>query len=69
MWWAGQRRSDFRLAHSFPEGDFTLGENIHWGSGSKWTPADVVQAWADEEKYYRYKSNSCAEEQQRGQYT
>ncbi|CAI9765746.1 unnamed protein product [Fraxinus pennsylvanica] len=68
-WWAGQRRSDCRLAHSFPEGNFTLGENIYWGGGSTWTPADAVRAWADEEKYYRYKSNSCAERQQCGHYT
>ncbi|KAL2464322.1 CAP superfamily protein [Forsythia ovata] len=69
MWWAGRCRAGCRLAHSFPEGDFTLGENIYWGSGTAWTPADAVQAWADEEKYYSYKSNSCEEGQQCGHYT
>ncbi|KAG8367695.1 hypothetical protein BUALT_Bualt16G0099800 [Buddleja alternifolia] len=68
-WWAGKRQADCQLVHSFPEGDFKLGENIYWGSGSTWTPMDAVGAWADEEKYYRYSGNSCEEGQQCGHYT
>ncbi|CAK9154545.1 unnamed protein product [Ilex paraguariensis] len=68
-WWAGQRQADCRLMHSFPEDDFKLGENIYWGSGSSWTPADAVGAWAGEEKYYSYQKNSCAVGQQCGHYT
>lgn len=68
-WWAGQRREDCQLMHSFPEDDFKLGENIYWGSGSTWTPMDAVGAWASEEKYYTYKTNSCEEGQMCGHYT
>ncbi|XP_056176908.1 pathogenesis-related protein PR-1-like [Syzygium oleosum] len=58
-WWAGQRRSDCALEHSFEEGDFRLGENIFWGGGSGWTASDAVGAWAGEERYYQYGSNTC----------
>ncbi|KAM3220690.1 Pathogenesis-related protein PR-1 [Capsicum baccatum] len=68
-WWASSRRQDCRLMHSFPEGDFKLGENIYWGSGNTWTPSDAVNAWADEQKYYDYASNSCVEGQLCGHYT
>ncbi|KAL3532865.1 hypothetical protein ACH5RR_006386 [Cinchona calisaya] len=68
-WWAGQRQEDCALMHSFPEDDFKLGENIYWGSGSTWTPTDAVKTWAGEEKYYTYKTNSCAERQICGHYT
>ncbi|OIS96796.1 PREDICTED: pathogenesis-related protein PR-1-like [Nicotiana attenuata] len=68
-WWANSRKEDCRLMHSFPEGDFKLGENIYWGSGSTWTPTDAVNAWADEQKYYNYASNSCVEGQLCGHYT
>ncbi|XP_060171036.1 pathogenesis-related protein PR-1-like [Lycium barbarum] len=68
-WWASQRRQDCKLVHSFPEGYFKLGENIYWGSGNTWTPTDAVNAWADEQKYYDYASNSCAEGQLCGHYT
>ncbi|XAR66674.1 hypothetical protein NMG60_11012980 [Bertholletia excelsa] len=68
-WWAGQRKSDCALEHSFPEGEFKLGENIFWGSGTSWTPTDAVRVWADEEKYYSYPTNTCAEGQMCGHYT
>ncbi|KAH7859599.1 hypothetical protein Vadar_003069 [Vaccinium darrowii] len=68
-WWAGQRQSDCALVHSFPEFEFKLGENIFWGSGSSWTPADAVRAWADEEKYYTYSTNTCAIGEVCGHYT
>ena len=31
-WWAGERKADCKLEHSFPEDGFKLGENIYWGS-------------------------------------
>ncbi|KAK4257655.1 hypothetical protein QN277_007217 [Acacia crassicarpa] len=68
-WWAGQRRSDCKLEHSFPEDGFKLGENIYWGSGSSWTPTDAVRAWAGEEKYYTYATNTCEPGQMCGHYT
>ncbi|KAK9705789.1 hypothetical protein RND81_07G081900 [Saponaria officinalis] len=68
-WWAGQRRQDCALEHSFPEGGFELGENVFWGSGAQWAPKDAVNAWADEEKYYDYGTNSCVEGQMCGHYT
>ncbi|OWM89259.1 hypothetical protein CDL15_Pgr010546 [Punica granatum] len=68
-WWAGQRRHDCELIHSFPEGEFTLGENIFWGGGSAWTPGDAVKLWVSEEKYYDYNSNTCEEGQVCGHYT
>ncbi|GLT29037.1 hypothetical protein SLA2020_048520 [Shorea laevis] len=68
-WWAGQRKADCKPQHSFPEDDFKLGENIYWGSGSDWKPGDAVSAWADEEKYYDYVTNSCQEGQMCGHYT
>ncbi|KAJ4951039.1 hypothetical protein NE237_027871 [Protea cynaroides] len=68
-WWAGQRQSDCKLEHSFPEDGFKLGENIYWGSGSSWTPKDAVSAWANEVKYYNYESNTCQAGQMCGHYT
>ncbi|XP_047951741.1 pathogenesis-related protein PR-1-like [Salvia hispanica] len=68
-WWAGQRRRDCAVEHSFPDGGFTLGENIYWGSGQAWTAMDAVGAWADEEKYYDYDTNSCAAGEMCGHYT
>lgn len=68
-WWAGQRKSDCKAQHSFPEYGFKLGENIYWGSGSTWTPVDAVNAWADEEKYYTYSTNTCQAGQICGHYT
>ncbi|KDP43810.1 hypothetical protein JCGZ_23018 [Jatropha curcas] len=68
-WWAGLRKADCQLVHSFPEGDFKLGENIYWGSGNTWTPRDAVSAWASEEKYYSYETNSCVEGEMCGHYT
>lgn len=68
-WWATQRKQDCKLQHSFPEGEFKLGENIYWGSGSTWTPRDAVAAWAGEEKYYTYVTNSCEAGEVCGHYT
>ena len=68
-WWAGQRRRDCKVEHSFPEDGFKLGENIYWGNGDTWTPTDAVRAWADEEKYYRYATNTCEVGEICGHYT
>lgn len=42
--WTLQKKSDCSLQHSFPEGNFKLGENIYWGSGTSWEPTDAVNA-------------------------
>ncbi|XP_041021884.1 pathogenesis-related protein PR-1 [Juglans microcarpa x Juglans regia] len=68
-WWGGQRKADCKLQHSFPEGEFKLGENIYWGQGSTWTPYDAVNTWAGEEKYYTYVTNTCVAGQMCGHYT
>lgn len=64
-WYAGRRRGNCALRHS----NGPYGENIFWGSGTKWTPGQAVWAWASERKWYRYGSNSCAGGQQCGHYT
>ncbi|KAJ8439562.1 LOW QUALITY PROTEIN: hypothetical protein Cgig2_024149 [Carnegiea gigantea] len=68
-WSADQRSADCALQHSFPDGGFELGECIFWGDGSQWTPSDAVKMWADEERYYNYDTNTCAEGQMCGHYT
>lgn len=64
-WYANQRRNDCALKHS--KGPY--GENIFWGSGDEWTPAQAVTAWVSERQWYNYWSNSCAGDQQCGHYT
>lgn len=59
QWWAGIRKADCKLQHSFPEDGFKLGENIYWGSGSTLTPIDAVNTWAAEEKCYTYATITC----------
>ncbi|KAF3791134.1 Glioma pathogenesis-related protein 1 [Nymphaea thermarum] len=68
-WWAGERKSDCKLQHSFDNGTFVMGENIFWGSGSGWTPRDAVRAWVDEQKYYSYSGNQCLGGHVCGHYT
>ncbi|GKB70654.1 long chain acyl-CoA synthetase 8, partial [Tanacetum coccineum] len=47
--YARQRRQDCLLKHS--NGPF--GENIFWGSGDRWTPAQAAAAWVGEQRYKR----------------
>ncbi|KAJ7955754.1 pathogenesis-related protein PR-1-like [Quillaja saponaria] len=63
--YANQRLFDCALRHS--NGPF--GENIFWGSGNGWTPAQAVTAWVAERQWYNYRSNSCAGDQECGHYT
>ncbi|KAI3909613.1 hypothetical protein MKW98_014030 [Papaver atlanticum] len=63
--YAEQRRSDCALIHS----DGPLGENLFWGGGYGWSPAQAVKAWVDEGQYYDHSSNSCAPGQECGHYT
>ncbi|XXG51670.1 hypothetical protein AAC387_Pa03g0190 [Persea americana] len=64
-WYANQRRGDCALRHS----NGPYGENIFWGSGGGWTPAQVVGAWVEERKWYQHRTNSCAGGQECGHYT
>lgn len=53
--YAESRRGDCALVHS--SGPY--GENLFWGSGTGWTPAQAVGAWLAERPQYNYWSNSC----------
>ncbi|KAK8597999.1 hypothetical protein V6N13_095391 [Hibiscus sabdariffa] len=64
-WYANQRRQDCDLRHS----NGPYGENIFWGSGDDWMPADAVASWVSESKWYDHGSNSCAGGQECGHYT
>ncbi|CAM8930609.1 unnamed protein product [Rhodiola kirilowii] len=37
-----------------------LEENLFWGSGSDWAPAQAVGLWFAEKQWYRYWNMSCA---------
>ena len=65
--WARQRKAygDCRLQHS----GGPYGENIFWGSGKAWQPAEAANAWVGERRWYRYYSNSCAYRNSCGHYT
>ncbi|GLJ27031.1 hypothetical protein SUGI_0529890 [Cryptomeria japonica] len=63
--YANERNADCALEHSSGS---LYGENIYVSSGEA-TPADAVKLWVDEEQYYDYDSNSCAQGQQCGHYT
>lgn len=55
------------------------GENLFWASAEQlangitklqhFNPAEVVNAWAEEENYYDYQTNSCQPGQQCGHFT
>ncbi|MCL7023884.1 hypothetical protein MKW94_015527 [Papaver nudicaule] len=63
--YAQQRRSDCSLIHS----DGPLGENLFWGGGYGWSPAQACNAWIDEGRYYDHSSNSCVPGYECGHYT
>lgn len=63
--YARKRQRDCALAHS----NGPYGENIFWGSGSGWSPAQAVAEWAKERRWYRYRTNSCAQGDECGHYT
>ncbi|KAD4179881.1 hypothetical protein R6Q59_023306 [Mikania micrantha] len=53
--YAKQRQQDCLLKHS----NGPYGENIFWGSGDGWSPAQAAAAWVAERRWYTYGSNSC----------
>ncbi|CAL0330374.1 unnamed protein product [Lupinus luteus] len=63
--YANQRRNDCALEHS----NGPYGENIFWGGGTGWKPAQAVKAWVEEVQWYNYSENSCADGQMCGHYT
>lgn len=63
--YANQRRFDCALRHS----GSPYGENIFWGSGYRWRPAEAAVAWVSERKFYNYRSNSCGGGRECGHYT
>ncbi|KAK4431941.1 Pathogenesis-related protein PR-1 [Sesamum alatum] len=64
-WYANKRRADCALEHS----NGPYGENIFWGSGDEWTPAEAAAEWVAERRRYDYRSNSCEHGEQCGHYT
>ncbi|AQK75612.1 pathogenesis-related protein PR-1 precursor [Zea mays] len=63
--YAESRRGDCALAHS--AGPY--GENLFWGSGTGWAPAQAVAAWLSERPRYDYWTNSCYGGSMCGHYT
>ncbi|XP_057824770.1 pathogenesis-related protein 1C [Cryptomeria japonica] len=63
--YANQRMADCALQHSGGQ----YGENIFWGQGAEFSPADAVNSWVSEKQYYDYNSNSCAQGEECGHYT
>lgn len=45
------------------------GENVFWGGGNQWTPADAVKLWVSEAPDYDIKLNECAATKVCGHYT
>lgn len=62
--YANTRSADCNMEHS--HGPY--GENLAEASWDL-TAAEAVEMWADEEKFYDYTSNSCADGQMCGHYT
>ncbi|KAF9589442.1 hypothetical protein IFM89_023760 [Coptis chinensis] len=54
-WYANQRRGDCQLIYS----NSNYGENIFWGKGKRWKPADAVAAWFAERSPYDYNRINC----------
>ncbi|XP_071737130.1 pathogenesis-related protein PR-1-like [Rutidosis leptorrhynchoides] len=63
--YARLRQKDCLLQHS----NGPYGENIFWGSGYGWNPAQAAAAWVGEQRWYTYGSNSCNGGQECGHYT
>ncbi|KAI3959949.1 hypothetical protein MKX01_030240 [Papaver californicum] len=57
--YANLRRYDCALIHS--SGPY--GENIFWGGGWGWTPAQAVKMWVAEKSWFNPYSNTCNGEQ------
>lgn len=67
QWWANENAAlgDCGLHHL----GGPYGENIFWGSGKNWSPFDAVSDWANEKRWYNYRSNSCDYYDACGHYT
>ncbi|KAF3497406.1 hypothetical protein DY000_02058393 [Brassica cretica] len=63
--WARQRVGDCRLVHS----NGPYGENIFWAGQNNWRTINIVKVWADENKFYDVKANTCEPGQMCGHYT
>uniref|UniRef100_A0A0A0LDA7 SCP domain-containing protein n=1 Tax=Cucumis sativus TaxID=3659 RepID=A0A0A0LDA7_CUCSA len=63
--WGEQRAADCRMIHSYGP----YGENMFWGKLEHWTPTEVVNSWAGEDKHYNLDTNECADGQTCGHYT
>jgi len=54
--WSSLRRFDCVMMHS-PNSPY--GENVFWGTGSDWRPADAVRSWATESSYFDWRAQAC----------
>jgi uncharacterized protein YkwD len=63
--YARQRRQDCLLKHS----NGPYGENIFWGSGSRWRPSQAAATWVSEGRWYNHQLNSCNAGKECGHYT
>ncbi|KAI3513948.1 hypothetical protein L1887_12194 [Cichorium endivia] len=63
--YARQRRQDCLLKHS----NGPYGENIFWGSGSRWSPSQAAATWVSEGRWYNHQLNSCNGGRECGHYT
>ncbi|MCL7025922.1 hypothetical protein MKW94_009985 [Papaver nudicaule] len=63
--WVKKRRGDCAFIHSGSD----YGENMFWGSGKDWRPADAVNDWTQEKKFYSHRKNSCIMNQNCYHYT
>ncbi|KAK1420899.1 hypothetical protein QVD17_22861 [Tagetes erecta] len=63
--YARHRRQDCLLKHS----NGPYGENIFWGSGSRWRPSQAAATWVAEGRWYNHQLNSCNRGRECGHYT
>lgn len=63
--WGEKCAADCKMTHSYGP----YGENMFWGKLEHWTPTEVVESWAGEDKFYNLNNNECAAGQMCGHYT
>ncbi|GAV64996.1 CAP domain-containing protein [Cephalotus follicularis] len=63
--WAQARESDCDLIHS----NGPYGENLFWGGNDDWTPYEIVEKWAEEDRFFNVGNNLCQEGRMCGHFT
>lgn len=62
-----KQRDQHQCAMVHSQGPY--GENLFWGYGKRYAPADAVRSWENEGHDYHYESNSCTPGKVCGHYT